>query len=185
MTNRTTGTFRDLDFTDFWEDYSDPAEPAPSDELVSSIEEEIGFRLPDSYVEFARIRNGGIVRRCCYPTDQPNSWAEDHIQITTMYALGRDSEYSLLGELGHSLMQEELDYPQWGVGIADTPSAGHELIMLDYRECGAQCEKGEPSVVHVDQELDFAVTVIAPDFATFIKGLVTEEQFDEELDMEP
>lgn len=43
MTNRTTGAFSDLDFTDFWEDYSDPAEPAPSDELVSSIEEEVGF----------------------------------------------------------------------------------------------------------------------------------------------
>lgn len=178
MTNRVTGAFDDMDFDGFWEDYGEPLEPAPSNDLVAGVEEEIGFRLPDSYVGFARLRNGGIVRRCCYPMSEPTSWAEDHIQVTTMYALGRTAQYSLLGDIGHALMQEEWGYPEWGVGIADTPSAGHEQIMLDYRECGPQCEDGEPTVVHVDQELDYQVTTVAPDFATFIKGLVDEDQFD-------
>lgn len=30
-------------------------------------------------------------------------------------------------------------------------------------------------MVHVDQERDYRVTVLAPDFATFIRGLLTAE----------
>ncbi|MDR1633582.1 MAG: SMI1/KNR4 family protein [Bifidobacteriaceae bacterium] len=72
MTRRhATGHFKDVDFDGFW-DQSDYAreheaqyytEPAPSEELVAQIEAELGFRLPDAYVEFAGIRNGGMVAR--------------------------------------------------------------------------------------------------------------------------
>jgi hypothetical protein len=36
---------------------------------------------------------------------------------------------------------------------------------------------GEPRVVHVDQELDYRVTVLAPDFETWIKQLRVAEDF--------
>jgi hypothetical protein len=72
-------------------------------------------------------------------------------------------------------MREEWGYPALGVGIADTPSAGHEQIMLDYRDCGPT---GEPKVVHVDQEFDYRITPVAVDFASFIRGLVDPDQFD-------
>jgi hypothetical protein len=61
------------------------------------------------------------------------------------------------------------------VYIADTPTAGHQMIALDYRECGKQ---GEPRVVYVDQEDDYSITFVAPDFATFIRGLVNGEEYD-------
>jgi hypothetical protein len=51
------------------------------------------------------------------------------------------------------------EYPDIGVYFADTPSAGHEMLALDYRACG---EHGEPTVVHVDQESDFAITLLGP-----------------------
>ena len=44
--------------------------------------------------------------------------------------------------------------------------------MLDYSECGPQ---GEPRVIHVDTETfdeEPEVLVIAPDFETFVNGLV-------------
>lgn len=81
-------------------------------------------------------------------------------------------------------MQEEWGYPTFGICICNCPSAGHDMIMLDYRECGPH---GEPSVVHVDQEDDYRVTPLAPDFETFVRGLVPPSYFEpseEELQAE-
>jgi hypothetical protein len=72
-------------------------------------------------------------------------------------------------------MRDVCGYPSLGIGIANTASAGHEQIMLDYGACGPH---GEPAVVHVDQELGHAVTWVAPDVATFVRGPVPSQQFD-------
>lgn len=122
------------------------------------------------------MRNGGMVQRPCHPMDESTHWADDHIQITGIYAIGRMATHSLCGERGSMFMRQEWGYPDIGIGIADTPSGGHEQIMLDYRDCGP---RGEPRVVHVDQEADYAITPVAPDFATFIRGLVSEDEYDD------
>lgn len=179
MTERRTGAFEGFGFEGFWDTGRSAQkynEAAPSDEQIAAIEQELGFRLPDAWVELARMHNGGAVERSCYPMSEPTSWADDHIAITGIYAMGRSVRYSLFGEFGWTFMRDEWGYPSWGVGIADTPSGGHDIIMLDYRECGPQ---GEPSVVHVDQECDYDVTPVAPDFATFLRGLVTEDVYDD------
>jgi hypothetical protein len=171
--------FEGFDFAGFWDDseYSlkSYTEPAPSDEMIASIEQELGgFRLPAAYVELARMHNGGLLKRNCYPMHEPTGWAEDHIAITGLYAIGRTSNYSLCGKTGSKFWQEQWGYPPIGVCIADTPTGGHEMIVLDYRECGKQ---GEPRIVYVDQEDDYSITSVAPDFATFIRGLVNEEEY--------
>src|SRR5699024_6214462 len=66
--------------------------------------------------------------------------------------------------------------------ICDCPSAGHDMIFLDYRECGAQ---GEPKVVHIDQECDYKITHLADCFEEFIRGLVSEDEFELYDDIEP
>lgn len=172
--------FEGFDFAGFWDDHEyslkSYVEPAPSDELITSIEEALGgFRLPAAYIELARMHNGGALKRRCYPTQEPTGWAEDHIAITGLYAIGRTSRYSLCGDAGSRFWEEAWGYPPIGVYFADTPTAGHEMIALDYRECGKQ---GEPQVVYVDQEDDYSITHVAPDFATFVRGLVSEEEFD-------
>lgn len=172
-----SGTFSPEDLEDLFAGDDDSyVEPAPSDQLIAEIEEELGFRLPAAYIELARTRNGGYLERNAFPMDEPTGWAEDHIAVTGLYAIGRTSRYSLAGELGSLFMRDEWGYPDWGIGIADTPTAGHEMIMLDYRESGPE---GEPKVVYVDQEDDYSVTEVAPDFATFIRGLVSAEEFDD------
>ena len=172
--------FEGFDFEGFWYDceYSlkKYVAPAPSDELIASVEKELGgFRLPAAYVELARMHNGGMLKRNRYPMDERTGWAQDHIAITGLYAIGRTSHYSLCSGMGSKFREEEWGYPPIGVYIADTPTAGHEMIGLDYRECG---KLGEPRVVYVDQEDDYSIHFVAPDFATFIRGLVNAEEYD-------
>ena len=177
--------FEGFDFTNFWDDneyalkeyVSDP----PSDELIASVEEELGYKLPASYIWLMKQHNGGIPVNDCYPTDEPTSWAEDHVAVTGILGIGREKSCSLCGELGSQFMIDEWGYPAIGVAICDCPSAGHDMIFLDYRACGPQ---GEPAVVHVDQENDYKITHLADSFEEFIRGLEPESAFDEDADEE-
>lgn len=171
--------FSDMFLADFWEDSeyareSYQSEP-PTDELIDSIEKELGYKLPSSYIHLMKHQNGGVPKNTSFPTQEPTSWAEDHIAITGIMGIGREKSYSLCGDLGSLFMIEEWGYPDIGVVICDCPSAGHDVVMLDYRACG---KDGEPEVVHVDQEDDYEITFLANNFEEFIKGLVSEEQYD-------
>ncbi len=172
--------FSDCDLSEFWDDslfaLKSYVEEPPTDKLIAEIEVEIGgYKLPAAYIELMKMHNGGIPNNCCYPTDEPSGWAEDHVALTGIMGIGRKKTYSLCGELGSNFMKEEWGYPDIGVCFADTPTAGHTMFMFDYRKCG---KTGEPEVVHVDQECDYEIQFIAENFETFIRGLVSEEVFD-------
>ena len=177
--------FEGFDLTNFWDDnwyalkeyVSDP----PSDELIASVEEELGYKLPAAYIWLMKQHNGGIPVNTCYPCDEPTSWAEDHVAITGIFGIGREKSCSLCGELGSQFMIDEWEYPAIGVAICDCPSAGHDMIFLDYRACGPQ---GEPAVVHVDQENDYKITHLADSFEEFIRGLEHESLYDPDEDAE-
>lgn len=158
-----------------WAD--DYTEAPLTDAMLASVEQELGFRLPRAYVALMRHQNGGVPRNTCFPTSTSTSWASDHIAISGIMGIGRTRLYSLLGSLGSPAMQDEWGYPTFGVCLCHCPSAGHDMVMLDYRECGPE---GEPRVVHVDQEFGMAVTVLAPDFERFVRGLVHDSVYDEE-----
>ncbi|MBW7676921.1 SMI1/KNR4 family protein [Chryseobacterium chendengshani] len=173
--------FKDFDLTNFWSECSyssrDYIEDALDQEMIESIEKQLGYKLPDSYIELMKTQNGGLVNKSCFPTDESNSWAEDHIAITGFLGIGRTKTNSLCGALGSQFMIDEWGYPAIGVYIADCPSAGHDMILLDYSKCG---KDGEPEVVHVDQENDYKKIFLAKDFETFIRGLEQEEKYDSE-----
>ncbi len=165
-------------FDDHPSGFTSYTEAAPDDDAVAAVETELGYRLPAAYIELARtVRNGGLLQRDCFPIDGVPVWAEDHVTVTGIYAIGGTSTYSLLGDLGSTFMLSEWGYPPIGVCFADTPTAGHSEFMLDYRACGPD---GELAVVVVDQEDDYSIWPVAPDFATFIRGLVTDERFEED-----
>ena len=167
----------EADLKDFWDDsdYFTSAEPvAPA--LIQSAEAALGYRLPESYIRLLQTRNGGTPKRTCFPTTHPTSWAENHVAISGICGLGGrwgiDS-----ARLGSRHMVQNWGYPAVGIVFGQCPSAGHDAIMLDYSNCGPI---GEPRITHVNvhgrDEPD--VTILAADFATFIRGLVHEAQFD-------
>jgi hypothetical protein len=97
----------------------------------------------------------------------PTSWSKDHIAITWIFSIGATKSHSLCDSLGSQFWIDEWGYPAIGVYFADCPSAGHDMLCLDYRACGPH---GEPRVVHIDQEIDYRITVVAESFAAFLNG---------------
>jgi len=170
--------FANFDLSDFWDDseYSDEYRDSPlTGEMVASAERELGYTLPAAYVALMMRHNGGTPKRTNHRTRERTSWAEDHVAITGIYSIGRSKPCSLCGECGSRFWLEEWGYPPLGVYFADCPSAGHDMLCLDYSECGPT---GEPRVVHVDQEFDYKVTFVANTFEEFIRGLESDEAFE-------
>ena len=177
--------FEGFDLTNFWDDsmyaLKEYVSEPPSDELIASVEEELGYKLPAAYIWLMKQHNGGIPVNTCYPCDEPTCWSDDHVAITGIFGIGREKSCSLCGELGSQFMIDEWEYPAIGVAICDCPSAGHDMIFLDYRACGPQ---GEPAVVHVDQENNYKITHLADSFEEFIRGLEHESLYDPDEDAE-
>lgn len=165
--------------TGFWqvspygaETYTDEQ---PSPELVHEIQRSLGFRLPAAYITLMMDQNGGIPVRRNHRTDQPTSWADDHVALAGFFSIGFRKRCSLCGETGSAFWIREWGYPAIGVYFADTPSAGHDMLCLDYRGCGPD---GEPTVVHVDQERGFKITPVAESFSAFVRGLEPDDVFE-------
>jgi len=170
--------FSDLDLDAFWDDNEYALRcyvgRPPSEGLILSVEAELGCRLPASYVALMRSHNGGMPRNTCCPAPNRTTWAEDHVAVHGIMGIGREKEYSLAGSGGSRFWMSEWGYPPIGVYFADCPSAGHDMIAFDYRACGPA---GEPRVVHVDQENDYHITVLAPNFAAFVRALRPDEDY--------
>lgn len=140
--------------------------PLLTPELIERAETSLGLRLPPAYLELLSERNGGAPHRRCFMTGFETSWATDHFEIAAVLGVGGDLGIDSTGGHGSADLVREWDYPDVGIVICDTPSGGHDTVMLDYRVCGAS---GEPSVVYVDE--DRVPREVAPSFEAFISQL--------------
>jgi len=122
--------FGDFDVTDFWEP-SPYVGSALDDATVLAVERQLRYPLPGSYVEMMSFQNGGIPRKNRHRTKQRTTWSHDHIAITGLYSIGKESPCSLCGEYGSQFWMDEWDYPSIGIYFADCPSAGHDMLRLD------------------------------------------------------
>lgn len=171
--------FQGFDLDSFWEDCDDKGASyggqPPTDQLIEEVEADLGYKLPQSYIELMWTQNGGYPVNDCFPTKKRTSWAKDHVAITGIFGIGKDAPDSLCGEGGSRFWIDMWGYPDYGIYVCDCPSAGHDMILLDYRRCG---KSGEPRVVHVDQERHYRITFLAKNFEMFIRGLVHESVYD-------
>ena len=62
--------------------------PPLTDDMIRAAETKLGYKLPSAYLNLLRVRNGGSLRRSCYPTQVPTSWAEDHVRLEGLLGIG-------------------------------------------------------------------------------------------------
>ncbi|MFB6956448.1 SMI1/KNR4 family protein [Streptomyces sp. NPDC056309] len=74
--------------TELFEDSDYYTGPRLDRDMIRRAEEDLGVRLPRSYVEVLLLRNGGTPRYRCYPTSFPTSWAADHFEISGIRGIG-------------------------------------------------------------------------------------------------
>lgn len=164
-----------INFSDFWDEEDDyyENENIVTEELILKTESLLGYKLPKSYIETIKSKNGGTPLRTCFPTTIPTSWADDHVAISGIIGIGENRSI----EIETQSMIADWGYPNVGIIVCDCPSGGHDAIMLDYSICVVD---GEPQVIHVDVEIsdEPVITFLADKFESFLLGLVSESEFD-------
>lgn len=133
-----------------------------TDLMVAEVEESLGYKLPLSYLELLRVRNGGVPRRRCYRTEFETSWAPNYFEIAGILGIG------VRGIENSAYMIREWGYPDIGIVFCDTPSAGHDTVMLDYRSGSS-----EPAVAYIED--DRLPRIVAPTFAEFLQRLESKD----------
>ena len=137
------------------------------DEMVKKTEEQLGFKLPESYIYLMKKHNGGLLQKNYLAMKNTDGFWD----LEGIYGIG-DKNYSI----NHQNKDKEANL----ISICSSNS-GHSNIYLDYNECGPQ---GEPRVISIDNELSMEDLnekpyVLAKNFEDFISRLCDPEDEEE------
>lgn len=166
--------FEGFDFEGLWNNHPEAIRagqgPELTDEMILAVEQELGYKLPESYIWLMKRRNGGFLKRTDFLLGYELPIVGDRTMMRQLYHINMNNSFSAInGEYGTKFLVEDWGYPDIGVAIGVGFFGEHEIFFLDYRECGPQ---GEPKVSHVDQECDYRITVLADNFEEYIRKLV-------------
>jgi len=169
-----------FDFHGFWNDCKYSLEKYvgdfPTDDNIAEIEAELGYRLPESYKALVKKHNGGMLEKNCFETPLQRNWWPRTFSAESIYGVDRKKPYSLCSDTGSKFWITQWGYPDIGIAICDTESAGHDMIFLDYSDCGPE---GEPCIVHINRESDYEITYLADSFEAFVRGLFSVNEDEE------
>ncbi|AQQ65627.1 MULTISPECIES: SMI1/KNR4 family protein [Bacillus] len=139
-----------------------------NDELIKKAEEVLNVKLPESYINLLKEQNGGTLRLDVHPTSKPNSWADDHVNVSGLYGISFNENESSILESRYLIREWEM--PE---NIVLLSGDGHTWIALDYRNVAEN-----PPVIFIDNEFE-EIIELAPNFERFLQNLTTYE-YDEE-----
>lgn len=128
---------------------------------INEAEAFLGYKLPQSFVEFLKIRNGGLL-----------SDAYSECYLTAVLGLGENKDTSGSIQSVFDEWKNDLQCPDIGIPFGETQSGGHDMYYLDY---SATDENGEPRVVLVDNECGNSVSFVANNFREFIEKVYRHE----------
>ncbi|HVK24750.1 MAG TPA: SMI1/KNR4 family protein [Actinokineospora sp.] len=159
---------------EFWSGSAYGVHAPLTDEAVREAERALGVALPATLVELLRVQNGGgvVFGRTAYPTSTRTSWAPDQVPFEDLMGIGPAGSVRTILDTPHLVREWDLPEP-----IVLLTGDGHWWIALDYRVCGPT---GEPSVAWLDVDMREDLT-LAPDFRSFIEGLVPTAAFAEDV----
>ncbi|MEH7725985.1 SMI1/KNR4 family protein [Bacillus altitudinis] len=128
---------------------------------IREAEGRLGVTLPDTYKKLILEWNGGFTVRNAFPTEQPNSWAEDHVQFDHLRGIAKGD-----GIMTSPQLSDELELPE---GLIFISGEEDTWIAMDYRQT-----KEHPPIHYFDLEMgvDFK---LADTFDAFIEQLYTAE----------
>jgi hypothetical protein len=121
-----------------------------------------------------RTCNGGYTVGAACPTDEPTSWAPDHVSLRDINGIPAVGEQQGDGT-GDGILMTAYMIEEWGMpeGIVLLSSEGHTSIALDYRASGPS---GPPTVAWIDVEMGEEAQ-LAESFEAFVAALVPEDTF--------
>ena len=164
----------DFDFDGFWKDSNYALENYvgrfPTDMDIAKTEATLGYCLPASYKALIKERNGGVLAKDTFVNPLKRPWCVELFSVESIYGIDEEKNYSLCSDTGSKFWISEWGYADIGIAICDTITGGHDMIFLDYSDCGPE---GEPCVVHIDQERDYEITYLADNFEEFVRGLIS------------
>jgi hypothetical protein len=181
-TSATNKCFTQEFLDNFWDDSNRYTCNPLADDIILKAEIELGYKLPRSYIELMKNKNGGDPKRTTYLLTQDMRLDLEHI-----CGIGWEDIGSICGACGFNICKEDRDifYPNIGVYFGWEPS-GHSTFCLDYRKGSRNpitgLIEGEPTVVLVaddggisdDGRPEEEPLFVADNFEQFVKHLVAD-----------
>jgi len=171
--------FDGFDLTNFWEndDAMEFTDVPLTETLLIEVENELGYKLPESYIHLMKTQNGGIPKNDTYLFGEPSEYIDFFVSNISFSGIGFTKDNSLCGKIGMKYMIEEWSYPEIGILFW---SDGHTALFLDYTACGST---DEPKVVFVQEEFDYKITTLAENFEKFVRGLISYTELPKNWDI--
>ena len=164
------GLFNEIDLEKLFDQESEYGEEMTfdpvMDELIERAEKTMGYRIPASYRELLKYRNGGAISE-----ELDESW------LSVIYGISPDPNKWGGLEAMFDNWKNEWEYPDIGIPFGETQSAGHDMYYMDYR---ATDDTGEPRIVRVDNEFDNEVHYVAANLVEFIRLILQNVEIEEE-----
>lgn len=139
--------FKNIDLENFWDESEHSKKiyglPSPTNELIAKVEKELGYKLPQSYVELMKNCNGGVPSNTYFPRKGASYHEIDHICISVIMgslvaAYNNNDEFEKAIDLSREIKENfEVDY-KWYYRLGytyfyngeDTKEKAKELLAI-------------------------------------------------------
>lgn len=141
--------FVDTDFNKLWKPITNKrfTLPFPTDKEFIALENQLGVKLPASYVELATAsQNGGFLKRNGVPIRDESGNITRYVKINHINPIGRTDIEPI-----YDTPNPFYNIPNLFI-IGENWDANYEFFVLNYMNCGSN---GEPTVVFITRKSSY------------------------------